>query len=81
MLAIPIKERRHRPHANRPFERRTNGADDVRMIEYFEELGERKVRAQLSRGGFAGRNAVAQKWLKGQGSGGGKRFLRAIGLF
>ncbi len=81
MVAIPIMERRQRPHANRPFERRTNGAEDTRMIEYFEELGERKVRAQLARGGFAGRNAMAQKWLRSQGSGGGKRFLRAIGLF
>ena len=81
MSAIPFKERRQRPHVDRPFERRASGANDERMIEYFEELGERKVRAQLTRGGFAGRNAMAQKWLKSQGSGGGLRFLRAMGLF
>ena len=81
MVAISIKERRQRPHINRPFERRAGGANDERMIEYFEELGERKVRAELARGGFAGRNTVAQKWLKSQGSGGSLRFLRALGLF
>jgi len=81
MSAIPVKERRQRPHVDRPFERRSNGADDDRVIAYFEELGERKVRAQLARGGFAGRNAMAQKWLKSQGSGGGMRFLRTMGLF
>ncbi len=81
MSAIPIKERRQRPHVERPFERRSNGADDARMIAHFEELGEPKVRAQLARGGFAGRNSMARKWIKSQGSGGGRRFLRAMGLF
>ena len=81
MVAIPIKERRQRPHADRPFERRANGADDTRVIEYFEEPGERKVRAQLAGDGFAGRNAAAKKWLKSQESGGGLRFFRAMGRF
>ena len=80
MVTVPIKERRQRPHVDRLFERRANGAKDTRMTRYFDELGENRVRAQLVRGGFNGRNAIAQKWLKSHGSGGGLRFLRTLGL-
>lgn len=81
MVEILINERRRRPHVDRPFERRLTGADDSRVIGYLEEMGTKKVKSQLERGGFSGRSAMAQRWLKKKRQSIGLKFLRMAGLF
>ena len=62
-----IRERRRQPHAERTFERRSSGDEDVRVIRKFEDMGAEKVRAILSRVGFGIQNNTAKQWLESQG--------------
>ena len=62
-----IRERRRQPHAERTFERRSSGGEDVRVIRKFEDMGAEKVRAILSRVGFGNQNNTAKQWLESQG--------------
>lgn len=71
MVALPMPERRRRAHVQRPFERRTAGGMDLRVVAHLEELGIKKVESELVRGGFNGRSAMVNNWLKSKKNNGG----------
>jgi len=54
--------------------------EDTRVIDYLEKLGTMKVKIQLEKGGFSGRNLLAQKWLKSKRRSVGLKFLKMTGL-
>lgn len=74
-----IRDRRREPHAERTFERRSAGGEDVRVIRKFEGMGAEKVEAILSEGGFGIKSRTAKRWLNGQqGSRKGGRGLKLM---